>query len=153
MRLEDVHGPGRHQDFPLITSADGPLVHHLLLPAIDGFFGQSYSSVLLYRIGGRLRLVGARPVGRPSARPRGALPELEAAAARGEARFELALAPLAGRWLPVGRLEVGDKLSSAAAERIRLNPWNTGGGIEPTGPLMGLRRSAYRGSQRGRGAG
>lgn len=130
VRLCDVHGPGLHQDFLLISSVDAPVLHHLILPGIVP--GQSYSSVLPYRIGGRLRLVGALP--------------------RGRGAFDLALAPFGGRFAPVGRLVLGDRLDDATSEALRFNPWHTGGGIEPAGPLQGWRRSSYRGSQEGRGA-
>jgi hypothetical protein len=149
-RLPDVHGRGRHQDFLLVTSADAPLLHHLLLPA-RGFFGSSFSSVLAYRFGEAVRLVGARPVTRPARQSRGALRALIEAADAGAARFELTLAALAGRGSPIGELTVGERISDEDAERLAFTPWNTGGGIEPTGPFMGLRRAAYRGSQAGRG--
>jgi hypothetical protein len=68
-------------------------------------------------------------------------------------RFRIALAALAGRWSPFGELEVGERLPGEHTERLAFTPWNTGGGIEPAGPLMGLRRAAYRGSQRARGLG
>jgi hypothetical protein len=151
LRLPDVHGRGRHQDFLLVTSADAPVLHHLLLPGVRGFFGQSFSSILLYRIGGRRRLVGAEPAARPVPGPHGALPELIRTADRRELRFRLALAPPAGRWSAVGDLEVEERLPDAQTERLAFTPWNTGGGIRPTGPFMGLRRGAYRGSQHGRG--
>src|SRR5215210_1279406 len=48
LRILDVHGRGRHQDFLLVTSADAPVLHHLLLPGVRGFFAQSFSSVLPY---------------------------------------------------------------------------------------------------------
>src|SRR5215208_5933583 len=76
LRLVDVHGHGRHQDFLLVTSADGPLLHHLLLPGVRGFLGQSFSSLLPYRLGGRLRLVGAQPARQRERLARGALAEL-----------------------------------------------------------------------------
>ena len=59
MRLLDVHGPGRHQDFLLVSSASPPLGRHLLLPGLGGFGRQTFSSLLAYRFAGRLRLVGA----------------------------------------------------------------------------------------------
>ena len=150
--LVDVHGPGRHQDFLLVTSADGPLLHHLLLPGLGGFFGQSFSSLLLYRIGDELRLVGATPATRPRGREaRGGLGDLVRVADRGELVFRLGLAPLMGYLATVADLEVGERLPDAENERLAFTPWNTGGGIRPTGPLMGLRRAAYRGSQEGRG--
>jgi hypothetical protein len=152
VRLLDVHGPNRHQDFLLVTSADRPLAHHLLLPAVRGFFGQSFSSLLLYRFGGKLRLVGAAPAARPAQREtRGALPELARLADRGDLGFDLALAPPTGRWRFVAHLRVDDRLPDDTTERLAFTPWNTGGGIRPAGPLMGIRRVAYRASQRGRG--
>jgi hypothetical protein len=153
VRLCDAHGPGLHQDFLLNASADLPVLQNLILPAWDGFFGQSLSTVLPYRIAGALRLVGALPAAAERRRGRGALPELEELAARGEAAWDLALAPEGGRWgRPFARLYLGDQLPPVVAERIRFNPWHTGGGIRPAGPLQGLRQAAYKGSQAGRGA-
>jgi hypothetical protein len=130
LRLPDAHGEGLHQDFLLITSADGPLLHHLILPPLREH--QTYSSILPYRVGGALRLVGARPVGTS---PR---------------QFDLAIAPLAGRWSAVARLELRRRLAPDASERVGFNPWNTGGGIVPAGPFQRARGPAYRGSQRAR---
>jgi hypothetical protein len=129
LRLPDVYGAGRHQDFLLATSAAGPFFQHLLLPQVAE--RQPYSSLLLYRIGGDIRLVGA--------------------IRDGERSFKLAVAPLRGGWRPIGELTLGSALPAAYTEQLAFNPWNTGGGIMPFGPLMGLRRAAYRGSQRGRG--
>jgi hypothetical protein len=135
----------------LVTSANGPLLHHLLLPNVRGFFGQPFSSLLLYRIGGRLRVVGAQPVRRPRTAARGSLAEIDDAARGGGVHFRLALAALAGGWRPVGALRLGERLTEDETERLAFTPWNTGGGIRPVGSLMGLRRAAYRGSQRARG--
>jgi hypothetical protein len=152
VRLVDVHGRGRHQDFLLVTSADGPLLHHLLLPGVAGFFGQSFSSLLLYRFAGKLRIVGARATDRPDrGEDRGTLAELTRVAERGEAAFDLAVAAVLGRWNTIGALRVGERLPDADTEQLAFTPWNTGGGIRPVGPLMGLRRAAYRGSQEARG--
>jgi hypothetical protein len=85
--------------------------------------------VLPYRLGERLALVGALPR-RPD--------------------FELATAPLNGRWSPFGRLRLGERLSQEASFALRFNPWNAGGGIRPTGPFQGIRDPAYRGSQAAR---
>ncbi len=128
VRIEDAYGERRHQDFLMNTSLDWPVLHHLILPAL--LPGQSYSSVLAYRIGGSLRVVGAIP--------------------RGQQAFDLALAGLSGRLAPVARLQLGERLPGEIAERIRFNPWHTGGGIRPAGPLQRLRGQAYPGSQRGR---
>lgn len=129
VRILDAHGPRRHQDFLVVTSIDAPVLHHLILPGPLGPYGQSYSSVLPYRVGDRLRLVGALPR-RPD--------------------FDLAVAPLAGRWAPFGRLRLGERLSPEASFALRFNVWNCGGGIRPTGPFQGIRDPAYRGSQEAR---
>lgn len=130
IRLCDVHGPKRHQDFLLISSVDVPVLHHLILPGL--LPDQSYSSVLPYRIGGRLRLVGAMP--------------------RGRGAFDLALAPVGGTFSPIARLSLGGRLPDEVSEGIRFNPWHTGANIEPAGPLQAWRRGAYRASQEGRDA-
>ncbi|MBA2514875.1 MAG: hypothetical protein H0V26_11200 [Solirubrobacterales bacterium] len=116
-----------------------------------GFFGQSYSTLLPYRVGGRLRLAGAVPVERPGRSARGGYAQLAAAAGSQGPHFRLALASLGGRWSPVGDLRVAERLPDDETERLAFTPWNTGGGIRPVGPFMGLRRAAYRASQRARG--
>ena len=151
VRLPDAHGEGSHQDFLLVTSADGALLHHLLLFAPGGFFAQSYSSILPYRVGRAIRLVGAVPR-RPATPALGTdLEALEEAVSDHQARFDLALASLGGRWERRGVISLQERLGEAETEELTFNPWNTGGDIRPTGPLMGLRNPAYRGSQRGRG--
>ena len=152
VRLPDLHGPGAHQDFLLASSGEGLPLHLLLLPAPGGFFGQSYSSVLPYRVGEALRLVGAVPVRPPAPAAGTDLEQLDEAAADHQARFHLALAGLGGRWQQFGTLSLLERLGDAETEALCFNPWNTGGGFRPSGPLMGLRDPAYRGSQWGRGA-
>ena len=151
VRIPDAHGEGRHQDFLLVTSADGPLLHHLLLFAPGGFFAQSYSSILPYRVGRAIRLVGVVPQQPATPAPGTDLEALQEAVNDHQARFDLALASLAGRWERRGVISLLDRLPEPETEELTFNPWNTGGGIRPTGPLMGLRDPAYRGSQRGRG--
>ena len=111
------------------TSIDVPVLHHLLLPAPLGPYGQSYSSSLPYRIGDRLKLVGALPR-RPN--------------------FDIAIAPVGGRLTPVGELRLGERLPAETSERLKFNVWHTGGGIRPAGFLQALRDPAYRGSQQAR---
>jgi len=149
--ITDLYGRGRHQDFLLATSANAPVLQHLLVPAPGGFFGQLFSSLLLYRIGPKIRVVGAEPASEPERYRRGALAQLVDTAERGDLAFRLTLAPLAGRHTPVADIVVGERLSDELAERIAFTPWNTGDAISPMGPFMGIRRAAYRGSQRGRG--
>ena len=129
-RIDVEGGP---QDFLLISSARSPGLRHLLLPTRGDYSSNTYSSILPYRINDELRLVGAEPVG-----------PLE---------YELRVAPLNGSWEPFGRLRIRAALDPETTENLCLNPWNTVAGLKPVGPLNGLRRSSYAGSQQGRGAG
>jgi hypothetical protein len=150
LRLCDVHGEGRHQDLLMVTSAKPPVLHHLILPGVRGPFGQPYSTVLPYRAGDGVRLFGALPLRSPAGRGRRDLEEFDAAVARGEARFALAVAAPFRGWRRIGSIEVGAPLGVDAGERLRFNPWNTGGGIRPVGPFQRLRDPAYSASQRAR---
>jgi hypothetical protein len=151
VRIVDLHGPGRHQDFLLATGASPPVARHLLLPGVRGFFGQALSTLLPYRIGGRLRVVAARAASGGSHAAPGSLDELREAFARNELRFRVALAPLYGGWTAFAELALDTQLGDAETEHLAFTPWNTGGGFEPAGPFQESRRPAYRGSQRGRG--
>jgi len=149
IRLTDAHGPGRPQDLLLVTSGDGAVVHHVFVPS-RGFYARPYSSVLVFRGEGDAFVVGAR-LAPGSARETGhgsELADLTASAATGRLRFDLGVAPLSGRMRPVATLTVGARLPDDRAEP-RFNPWNTGGGLEPTGPVNRMRQSVYPRSQRG----
>ncbi len=149
IRIVDAHGPGAHQDFLLATSAGLPVAHHLLLPATS-FFSRTFSSVLPYSIGGSTRLVGARALAGPPHGGDQGLGGVATAAARRELAYELSLARPFGRFARVARLELGAQMPADEAERLRFNPWNSGGGIVPAGPFQGVRLPAYEGSQKGR---
>ena len=147
IRFPDIYGPDRHQDLLCVTSIDAPIGHHALVPA-TGFFARSYSTLLAYRLPEGVRLFGIVPLS--DGPPLGPVLEQVAQAARGgDAAFELALAPLSGRFEGVGTISLGEQIPPEEADQLRFNPWNSGGGIRPTGPLMGLRDAAYKGSQRG----
>jgi hypothetical protein len=147
IRVPDAYGPGRHQDLLLVTSWDAPVAHHALVTS-TGFFARPYSTLLAYRLPEGVRLFGVLPIGHgPPSGPR--LEQIAQAASEDEAIFELALAPVMGRFSGVGTIRLGHQLPPAEGELLRFNPWNSGGGLRPTGPLMGLRDAAYRGSQRG----
>jgi len=149
IRLPDAHGPGRAQDLLLVTSGDGPLVHHLFVPG-RGYFALPYSSVLPYRGDGGQFLVGARlAADAPAPSGHGSeAADLAAAAASGRLAYEVGVAPLHGRLRPVATLAVGDRLPDSG-DALRFNPWVTGGGLRPAGPLNALRDRVYRRSQRG----
>jgi hypothetical protein len=140
IRVVDAHGEGEHQDFLLASSLAAPGGRHLLLPGWS-FGGAFYSSVLLYGIGARRLLLGARVEGTCGK----TLKELEAAVERGRARVHLCAAAPFGGWREVARLDI--ESNALEAQTLRFNPWVTGGAIRPLGPLMGLRDPAYRASQ------
>src|SRR5215213_4352496 len=115
VRFCDVHGEGLHQDLLMTTSARPPVLHHLLLPALRGPFGQPYSTILPYRVGDGLALFGALPL--PARVPGGGdLDAFAAAAARGEARFALAVAPPFRGWRRIGTIEAGAPLDRGEGE-------------------------------------
>ena len=148
IRLPDVHGRGRHQDFLMVSSVDAPVLHHIFIPVMDAQRAPCSCS-LPYRTGDRLLLVGAQPLaGSPRPAGRTLDEKLERAAATGQLRFALSIASLAGRFAPVGELRVGKRLPDEM-NGIRFNPWNTGGGLVPAGALNRLRAYAYPASQSG----
>ena len=149
VRVVDAHGPGSHQDFLLATSSGAPVVHHALLPA-RSFFDRTFSSILVYSIGGSTRLVGALPRSPVPHSGDAGLGGVALAAARGDLSYDLALAAPFRRFSAAARLDIGDPLPGDEAERLRFNVWNSGGGIRPAGPFQGVRLPAYEGSQRGR---
>jgi hypothetical protein len=146
LRVPNAYGAGHHQDLLLVTSADYPVLHHIFLPALD-VQQLPYTSSLPYRAGEDLFLVGAVPR-RDSPRPAGEdeFDRLETAASTGRLAFDLAVAPIVGRFRPVGRLSIGRRLGHEL-DALRFNPWNTGGGMEPAGWLNGSRDRAYKLSQ------
>lgn len=147
IRLLDAHGPDRHQDLLLVTSGDGAVVQHLLLPTRT-FGGLPYSSLTAYAAGQERFIVGARRTGARGWRAEGALEQLAALAAGEEPAFDLCVAPVGGRLARIGSVTLGRRLAPDG-NAIRFNPWNTGGGIRPATPLDRLRVAAYPGSQRG----
>src|SRR4051812_46148596 len=168
LRVPDAHGPGRHQDLlvtgtsgrpvpaapapgrPQVLLAPGPggrrVLRPLPLPAPRGFSGTTFSSLVPLRLGGRLRMVGARAA---APFPDRGFADLDAA--RVAKRFSLCTAPLAGHFTPVAEIELGEALEAAAAEALDLDPLHTGGGIEPVRLLRGIRAAAYRASRARRG--
>jgi hypothetical protein len=149
IRLEDAHGPDRPQDLLLVTSGDGAVIHHLFAPG-RGYFGLPYSSVLAYRGEGSAFLVGAR-LAPGSPRPEGngsEFADLDAAASTGRLRYDIGVAPVNGRLTRVATLTVGERLPDDL-NALHFNPWNTGGGLHPAGPINAIRDLAYRRSQRG----
>jgi hypothetical protein len=144
-RIPDAHGPGRHQDLLLVSSAAAPGGRHSLLPS-RGFCDRHYSTVLPYRLYGQTVMLGARALA-PAPGPK--LGELRAREVGG-LEFELLLADLEGPWRPTARLSLDQRLPPEQTERLDLDPTNTGGGLELAGLLNRLRGPSYRASQEGR---
>ena len=146
VRVVDAYGRDHHQDLMLVTSVDRPVLHHVFVPATD-FQQRVYTSSLPYRAGGEAFLLGVTPEG-ASPRPAGddEFDRLARAAATGELAFALAVAPIGGRFRPVGRIEVGDR-TPPSVDALRFNPFNCGGGREPAGFRNRLRGYAYPMSQ------
>jgi hypothetical protein len=147
IRVPDAYGPGRDQDFLLVSSGLAVGTRHLLLPS-RGFASSSYSSLLPYRIAGRTFLIGAVPNSQADGPTLADLRQREHAGLS----FRLTGAPLFGDWESVASLELGERLDDAEVEDLRFDPSNTGGGLELAGLLNHLRAPAYRASQDGRGA-
>lgn len=123
-RLPDVLGLAiklvePEQDL-LLASARG---RHLLWPAAHAATA-TYSSILWFRVGPRLVVLGAEPID------------------EGPRRFRVTADDRV-----VGYLELGEELPAEAAEDLHFSPANAGAGIEPAGPLNRLRKGAYAGSQ------
>jgi len=147
VRVLDVYGPGRHQDFLMVSSVDAPVLHHLFVPATD-VQQRLYSSSLPYRAGDRTLLVGAvARADSPRFESGTELERLAAAAATGALVFDLSVAEVWGKFRPVAELRVGDSLPPEA-DALVFNPWNTGGGLELIGFLNRMRDIAYPLSQR-----
>lgn len=146
VKIPRAHRDGKDQDLVLATSGRAAVARNLLVPALR-LSGQLFSSVLPYRADGRLVLFGARAT---TPGLGASLEDVRRAAENDEVRFELLVARLVGPWRRIGELRLTDPVPDAAARRIRFNPWNTGAGVRPYGPLNRLRSAAYRASQVGR---
>lgn len=146
LRIPDAHGLGSHQDLLMVSSGAAPVARHAVLPA-RGFLARPYSTLLPYRLGGRLIVICARAV--PAGGPGLTLRELSEREVAG-LEFELAVAGLRGAWLPIAHLSLRDRVADQEIERLALNPANTGGGLELAGLLNRLRVPSYRASQLGR---
>lgn len=147
IRVIDAYGPDRHQDLLLVTSGRRPLLHHVFLPARD-VQQRPYSSAIPYAAGEQRFVVGALPDhGAPRAAGDDEFQRLARAAATGRLTFGLAVAAVPGPFARVATIHVGGPLPDAL-EALRFSPFNSGGGLQPTGMLNRMRRTAYPLSQR-----
>ena len=123
VRVLDAYGTGQHQDLLLTSTLAPPKLRRFPLP----FFRPSfYGSLLPYDVAGKQLLLGARQHGD---------------------RVELHYATTDGPWKQWGELTLGAPLDDD--RKIPFNVWTTGGGLEPAGLLMRLRREAYPASREG----
>ncbi|MFL5847103.1 MAG: hypothetical protein ACJ762_20690 [Solirubrobacteraceae bacterium] len=127
IRVLDAYGPGSHQDLLLVSTVDAPVLHHLFVPSPTAR-SRPYTSSLPYGAGGERFLIGAVP--------------------DGEA-FALSVAPMMGRFSPVGRIELGARLAGGANDITFNVGVHTGGGLAPVGVLNRMRDLAYPMSQWG----
>lgn len=148
IRVPGAYGDGRHQDFLLVSSGRRPVARHLLLPARDAS-APLYSSLLPYRFGGTIVIVGAVAETRAAERL-----DLHALRSIDPSRlsFRICMARPTGGWIDIAKLELDRRLPDELTERIGFNPANDGGGIELAGAINRLRIPAYAGSQKGRGS-
>lgn len=133
IKLVDAWGPGADQDFLLVTSGDGPMVRHLLVPVIEPL-SKRFSSILPYSLDEGRATFGARI----TAPGRG----LE------NATIHLELSFGGKAWRPVARLTARQPVD----RDVSFDPWNSSPGLMPAGGLNALRRSAYEGSREARSA-
>lgn len=147
IRILDAYGADRHQDLLLVTCGRRPVLHHVFLPA-DDVQQRPYCSALPYAAGERRFVVGALPDA-DAPRPAGAdeFERLGRAAATGRLTFGLAVAAVPGPFLRVATIHVLDPLPDTL-EGLRFSPFNSGGGLLPSGVLNRTRRMAYPLSQR-----
>jgi len=146
LRIPDAHGPGRHQDILMVSSARAAIGRHAPLPARD-FGARPLCTLLPYEVNGRLILIGARLAGGRGRGPK--LAELRQRE-RAELDFDIEVAGIRGDWQPVARLSLGQRLPADSVERLDLDPTNTGGGLRLAGWVNRLRGPSYRRSQAGR---
>jgi hypothetical protein len=150
VKLPDLHGPGRDQDFLLVSTLDGRLSKYIPKPA-PRYSWRAYSSLLPYRSDGRTVLPGALGANPAASDGQDEMAGAIHAAQHGELRFALAVAPALGRFAPLGELRAQQQLPQPIVQALRFNPFHTAENIIPAaGPLNGMRRAAYAASQRAR---
>ena len=146
LRIPDAYGPGAHQDVLLSTAGTLPVLRHVLAPTL-GLDRRMLTSLTMFRLGGRLVLLGARFAGTRASGPL-QLPAADAAVAAGRVAFELCLASPLGRWRPFARLTLEQRLPAADSKGLRFELLNTAPDLEPVGFVNRLRPVAYEASRR-----
>ena len=145
VRLPDVHGAGRHQDFLLASGSARPVLRHIVLPTF-GLGCRSFTSLAPYVLDDRKVVVVA--IADPGT-PRLDLGTLRSQGAA-DTVVRLGFATSAGPWEHVADIVLHDRLPVGETEPIGFNPVHTGGGLELAGLINRVRLPAYVGSQKGR---
>lgn len=156
VRLGNPPGPTAGPfDLLLATTSPEPVLRRLLfVPRRQ--FAVAYGSLLPYRVGGRLRLLGALPDGR--SRGRNASLDDAAALVRDPGLgFYLAEAATFSDWRPFAKLTLRlrdpDRDEDPNGDNLCFDPVrNSLSTLYPAGLFNALRSPAYEGSQHGRGA-
>ncbi len=151
VRVDRPDGP---LDLLLTSSGRGLVTRHLPLPRTDALSGPC-SSLLPYRVGGRLRVLAALPRPSRQAPVHGDPASLREALAAGPLAFDLCAAAF-GRswrapWRPFAVLTVRAPLPVGQEDSPGFDPYaHDAPGFTPGGVLAATRRAAYRGSRAGR---
>jgi hypothetical protein len=150
--LRICHAGGHDVHLDLLASTvvgRAPLARHV--PMLRRRLATTYTTVSGYRTDRGRRYVAVLPD--PAAEDPGTdLDTLTAVAARGRARFLLAVGTATGRWRVFGHLTVGEPMSPEADRRLAFDPVrHRAPGLRTDGVLWRLRAAAYRGSRRRRG--
>jgi hypothetical protein len=145
--LRVAAGDGGVFDVLLASVGRHDLDHMVLLPS-SGWWRRPYSTILPYRVGGRLLVLGLTPDRRGgTADPA----EVAAAVAHGPVDLAVTEQPPGGRRRRIGRLTLRAVRSDEAA--FSFDPvLNHAPGVRPVRTLSRLRELAYTGSRRGRRA-
>ncbi|MQY02222.1 catalase family protein [Actinomadura macrotermitis] len=137
-------------DLLFTTAGTLPGARHAPVPRAS-FLSGAYTTLLPYRVGGEVRMLGIFPHRHRDLPVR--IDALDAAVTAEPAEFVLASASLTGAWRPFARLSVHTPLAADDPRATAFDPvLNDLPGLRLTGPLVTLRRRAYAASRRGRGA-
>lgn len=131
------------QDVLVASSLRPPVLQHALIPA-KRFDAVTFSSLLPFRVGGRLEVIQVRlstPL--PAADD-----QLDSVRDAGVITIELETVGLFGGRHSLGVVTTAGVIDSDRAARVRFDPWCAGGGLTPAGPLQRIRAAAYAASRR-----
>ena len=134
VRVLDAHGPGASQDLLLDSTRPEPLLRRWPVPARH-HLSVLHGSLLPYDAPSGRLLLGARGA---AGQPEVVLSELP-----DELVVDLLVATPHGPWRTWGTLRTTGRLPAPQGRQLRLNPWTTGGGLLPAGPLQQWRRASY----------